>query len=134
MIPDYNTTLLKSNILICNQLNGAKFKHILILFSFPVTRPDGQSEALGLTVLDEPTARQSDPSVLELQLRAISKQSSQKAAQVKKIDSGKDLKSQAILIWPIVSCVGTTRGQGAIRVVVVVVVIVVVELGYGVDG
>lgn len=53
-----------------------------------VTRPDGQSEALGLTVLDEPTARQSDPSVLELQLRAISKQSTQKAATVKKIDSG----------------------------------------------
>ena len=59
------------------------------MFLVSVTRPDGQSEALGLTVLDEPTARQSDPSVLELQLRAISKQSSQKAAAVKKIDSGK---------------------------------------------
>lgn len=38
--------------------------------------------------MDEPAAKQSDPSVLELQLRAIAKQSSQKAAQVKKIESG----------------------------------------------
>ena len=47
-----------------------------------VTRPDGKNESLGLSVLDEPAAKQSDPSVLELQLRAISKQSSAKAAQV----------------------------------------------------
>eukprot|EP00095_Tigriopus_kingsejongensis_P009322 snap_masked-scaffold486_size158769-processed-gene-0.8 protein:Tk09322 transcript:snap_masked-scaffold486_size158769-processed-gene-0.8-mRNA-1 annotation:"intraflagellar transport protein 46 homolog" len=53
-----------------------------------VMRPDGKKEELGLQVLDEPAAKQSDPSVLELQLRAISKQSSQKAAQVKKIESG----------------------------------------------
>ena len=50
--------------------------------SFQVTRPDGKDESLGLSVLDEPSAKQSDPSVLELQLRAISKQSSAKAAQV----------------------------------------------------
>lgn len=53
-----------------------------------VLRPDGKKEDLGLRVLDEPAPKQSDPSVLELQLRAISKQSSHKAAQVKKIESG----------------------------------------------
>ena len=54
---------------------------------FQVMRPDGQKEQLGLAVLDEPASKQSDPSVLELQLRAISKQSSQKAAQVSKSES-----------------------------------------------
>ena len=39
-------------------------------------------------MLDEPAAKQSDPSVLELQLRAISKQSSAKSVQIRKIDSG----------------------------------------------
>ncbi|XP_059081846.1 intraflagellar transport protein 46 homolog [Tigriopus californicus] len=53
-----------------------------------VLRPDDKKEDLGLRVLDEPAPKQSDPSVLELQLRAISKQSSHKAAQVKKIESG----------------------------------------------
>ena len=53
-----------------------------------VTRPDGKKENLGLTMLDEPAAKQSDPSVLELQLRAISKQSSAKSVQIRKIDSG----------------------------------------------
>jgi len=36
-------------------------------------RPDDQQEDLGLKYLDEPTAQQSDPTVLELQLRAMSK-------------------------------------------------------------
>ena len=53
-----------------------------------MTRPDGKKENLGLTMLDEPAAKQSDPSVLELQLRAISKQSSAKSVQIRKIDSG----------------------------------------------
>lgn len=35
--------------------------------------PDGQRDELGLRVLDEPASVQSDPTVLELQLRAISK-------------------------------------------------------------
>mmetsp|Transcript_34835 Transcript_34835/g.109386 ORF Transcript_34835/g.109386 Transcript_34835/m.109386 type:complete len:414 (-) Transcript_34835:124-1365(-) len=38
-----------------------------------VPRPDGVEDDLGLKVLDEPSASQSDPTVLELQLRAISK-------------------------------------------------------------
>ncbi len=41
-----------------------------------------------MTVLDEPAAHQSDPSVLELQLRAISKQTSAKAAHIKKLEGG----------------------------------------------
>ncbi len=53
-----------------------------------VPRPDAQQESLGLSVLDEPSARQSDPSVLELQLRAISKQSSGRQAQVRAVEGG----------------------------------------------
>ena len=37
--------------------------------------------------MDEPAAKQSDPSVLDLQLRAISKRSSQKQVVVKKVDN-----------------------------------------------
>ena len=40
---------------------------------------------LGLTVLDEPTARQSDPNIMELQLRSLSKRTSGRASQVKKV-------------------------------------------------
>ena len=36
-------------------------------------RPDKKDEDLGLKYLDEPSASQSDPTVLELQLRAMSK-------------------------------------------------------------
>src|SRR3546814_21169192 len=36
-------------------------------------RPDGQPARLGLRVLDEPAAIQSDPTVLELHLKAVSK-------------------------------------------------------------
>lgn len=38
-----------------------------------VPRPDKKDEDLGLKYLDEPSASQSDPTVLELQLRAMSK-------------------------------------------------------------
>lgn len=40
-----------------------------------VPRPDGKEDSLGLTVLDEPSSRQSDPHVLNLQMRYTSKQS-----------------------------------------------------------
>ena len=43
-----------------------------------MTRPDGKSGTAGLTVLDEPRAKQSDPTVLDLQLRALTKQSTVK--------------------------------------------------------
>ena len=49
------------------------------------TRPDDKHETLGLTVLDEPSAQQSDPNVLELQLRVVSKQASSKARRIKRI-------------------------------------------------
>ena len=52
-----------------------------------VPRPDTVQDKTGLTFLDEPAAKQSDPSVLDLQLRAISKRSSQKQAMVKKLDN-----------------------------------------------
>ena len=39
-----------------------------------VPRPDGKSDSLGLVVLDEPSSRQSDPHVLNLQMRYTSKQ------------------------------------------------------------
>ena len=38
-------------------------------------RPDGQPENVGLVVVDEPSPQQSDPTVLELQLRATTKKS-----------------------------------------------------------
>lgn len=63
-----------------------------------VSRPDSKQETLGLTVLDEPAAKQSDPSVLDLQLRAISKHSTQKAAVVKKIETG-EKNAKAIDKW-----------------------------------
>jgi intraflagellar transport protein 46 len=40
-----------------------------------VPRPDGKADNLGLDKLDEPAAVQSDPNVLQLQLRAVSKSS-----------------------------------------------------------
>jgi len=52
-----------------------------------VLRPDTESEMLGLTVIDEPSAKQSDPTVLDLQLRAISKQTMTKQMAVKTIEN-----------------------------------------------
>lgn len=43
-----------------------------------VSRPDGQAESVGLQLLDEPCANQSEPAVLQLQLRSVAKQSSDK--------------------------------------------------------
>lgn len=51
-----------------------------------VSRPDGEKDSLGLTILDEPCAKQSDPTVLDLQLRAITKQGTPKGVVVKSID------------------------------------------------
>ena len=45
---------------------------------FQVSRPDGKTESLGLSVLDEPCAKQSDRTVLDLQIRAVSKQTAVK--------------------------------------------------------
>ena len=43
-----------------------------------VTRPDGKTETAGLVVVDEPRAKQSDPTVLDLQLRTLTKQTTVK--------------------------------------------------------
>ena len=50
-----------------------------------VPRPDSGQEDLGKKLLDEPAAQQSDPSVLDLQLRALSKQTTTKELTVKKV-------------------------------------------------
>ena len=63
-----------------------------------VKRPGGEEESLGLTVLDEPSAKQSDPSILDLQLRAVMKQSTQKTQVIKKIENG-EKNSKAIDKW-----------------------------------
>merc|ERR1711915_146061 len=60
-------------------------------------RPDQKQEKLGLTVLDEPSATQSDPSVLELQLRVVTKQSASKATRIKSVKAGED--STAVEKW-----------------------------------
>lgn len=51
-----------------------------------VTRPDEKPETLGLQIIDEPAAKQSDPTVLDLQLRSISKQTSAKQVVVRSIE------------------------------------------------
>ena len=43
-----------------------------------VPRHDGKADSLGLTVLDEPCAKQSDPHVLDLKLRSVTKQTTTK--------------------------------------------------------
>jgi len=53
-----------------------------------VDRTDGKNQGLGLECLDEPCAKQSDRTVLDLQLRSISKTSTTKAIAVKKIGGG----------------------------------------------
>ena len=46
---------------------------VIFFTSLKVPRPDKKEEDLGLKFLDEPCGSQSDPTVLELQLRAMSK-------------------------------------------------------------
>ena len=53
-----------------------------------VGRPDKRPEVLGLTVLDEPSAGQSDPSVLELQLIAVTKQTAARSVKAKRVGPG----------------------------------------------
>jgi len=63
-----------------------------------VPRPDGKADNLGLDNLDEPAAVQSDPNVLQLQLRAVSKSSAAQVMAVASVDAAeKDPK--AISRW-----------------------------------
>lgn len=50
-----------------------------------INRVDDVDQGLGLEVLDEPCAAQSDPTVLDLQLRSISKTTTSKAVAVKQV-------------------------------------------------
>jgi len=63
-----------------------------------VPRPDGRVDELGLSVLDEPAASQSDPTVLDLQLRAISKKSNLAEMVVRSIDNA-DKNPKEIQKW-----------------------------------
>ncbi|XP_025101749.1 LOW QUALITY PROTEIN: intraflagellar transport protein 46 homolog [Pomacea canaliculata] len=63
-----------------------------------IPRPDNKPDTLGLTVLDEPCAKQSDPTVLDLQLRAISKQTTAKALVVKRLEKA-EKNPKAIESW-----------------------------------
>jgi intraflagellar transport protein 46 len=59
-----------------------------------VSRPDGKTESAGLVVADEPRAKQSDPTVLDLQLRTLTKQTTVKPVTVRSIgDPEKESKS-----------------------------------------
>eukprot|EP00116_Pleurobrachia_bachei_P003836 sb/3464098/ len=63
-----------------------------------VPRPDGQVNKLGLACIDEPCAKQSDPTVLDLQIRAITKQSTARAMQVSSIENA-EKNPKAIESW-----------------------------------
>ncbi|GBM47088.1 Intraflagellar transport protein 46 [Araneus ventricosus] len=63
-----------------------------------VTRPDNVMDKLGLVVLDEPCAKQSDPTVLDLQLRAISKETTFKSVAVKSLENA-DKRPKEIDAW-----------------------------------
>ncbi|CAL8105093.1 unnamed protein product [Calicophoron daubneyi] len=63
-----------------------------------VPRPDGKPDNLGLLVLDEPCANQSDPTVLDLQLRALSKQLATKEMVVRSIENA-EREPKAISNW-----------------------------------
>ncbi|KAI8851800.1 intraflagellar transport complex B protein 46 C terminal-domain-containing protein [Chytridium lagenaria] len=52
-----------------------------------IPRPDGKPDSLGLSVLDEPAGKQSDPTVLDLHLRAVSKSSAPVPQVVRSLDS-----------------------------------------------
>ena len=51
-----------------------------------VPRPDGKADNLGLVSLDEPASVQSDPTVLTLQLRAVSKSSGTQPMLVRSVE------------------------------------------------
>jgi len=73
-----------------------------------VNRPDDVPEILGLQIIDEPSAKQSDPTVLDLKLRSISKQTSAKQMSVRSI-SDVDKNPKAIDTW--VSSIGELHRQ-----------------------
>ena len=66
--------------------------------SWQVGRPDGKDEELGLKVLDEPGPHQSDPTVLNLQLRSESKEANLQPVAVTSVDQA-DSNPRKISNW-----------------------------------
>ena len=66
--------------------------------SWQVGRPDGKDEELGLKVLDEPGQHQSDPTVLNLQLRSESKEATLQPVAVTSVDQA-DSNPRKISNW-----------------------------------
>lgn len=65
-----------------------------------VPRPDAKPDFLGLKVLDEPAAKQSDPTVLTLQLRQLSKEApGNKAEMVGRLEHTDEQKPKKIQQW-----------------------------------
>mmetsp|Transcript_29806 Transcript_29806/g.77264 ORF Transcript_29806/g.77264 Transcript_29806/m.77264 type:complete len:304 (-) Transcript_29806:12-923(-) len=65
-----------------------------------VPRPDGKEDFLGLKVLDEPAARQSDPTVLTLQLRQLTKEApGNQAHMIGRIEHSDEQKRKKIDGW-----------------------------------
>ncbi|PNW83496.1 hypothetical protein CHLRE_05g241637v5 [Chlamydomonas reinhardtii] len=65
-----------------------------------VPRPDTKPDYLGLKVLDEPAAKQSDPTVLTLQLRQLSKEApGAKADMVGRLEHTDENKAKKIQQW-----------------------------------
>lgn len=63
-----------------------------------VPRPDGKPTGLGLEVLDEPAADQSDPTVLDLHLRTIAKTTTSRALKLTQVQNAED-NSKAVTNW-----------------------------------
>lgn len=63
-----------------------------------VPRPDAVVDKLGLACIDEPCAKQSDPTVLDLQIRAITKQTHFRAMQVSSVEQA-EKNPRAIDSW-----------------------------------
>mmetsp|Transcript_76180 Transcript_76180/g.204522 ORF Transcript_76180/g.204522 Transcript_76180/m.204522 type:complete len:296 (-) Transcript_76180:298-1185(-) len=61
-------------------------------------RPDGKKDELGVKVLDEPGAQQTDPTVLDLQLRAVSTQAPMQPTMVPSIENAR-ANPQKISSW-----------------------------------
>lgn len=63
-------------------------------FLCQIPRPDEKPDFLGLKVLDEPSLEQSDPTVLNLQLKALSKQASTIPVAVSHIEDAESSKGR----------------------------------------
>lgn len=63
-----------------------------------VNRPDDVEDNLGLVVVDEPCATQSDPTVFDLQLRALTKEAAPPGVVMKRVDRA-DKNPKELVDW-----------------------------------